>query len=391
MISFAPVLGGGIDSRCAQELLSAAAIADAGRAPPREAGDHAHQPYLIAALDWLLRALPATGGGSAPAGATGDIIPTLYRAARHLGRADLARHADRAAQWALEVQLPSGAVRAGAIGLPGDRAVSDTGCVLRAWLAAFVETGCGVFAGAARRAGRYLLATLGEDNLWQRDRRGVADTQAARAGARTAWALAEAGRRLGAPEFRAAAARALRAIAGRQRHDGWIPDLGCPAGVRPRLDTVAATVRGLLEGGRTLGDERLIARAALTAERVAGVVGPDGRLAGRIGTGWRPAVSWTCLAAAAQMANTWLRLREITGDVKWVEPAVAVVGFLKSTQNRASGDVGLRGGIVAATILGRGDGPRRPLTWATKHFVDALIGDESRRRGGPPGAAEGLA
>src|SRR5439155_8146946 len=84
-------------------------------------------------------------------GATGDIIPLLYGAARHLQHLGLAERAERAARWELELQLPSGAVRGGVIGDRTVPAVFNTGRVLLAWLAAFKETGAGIFAGAARR------------------------------------------------------------------------------------------------------------------------------------------------------------------------------------------------------------------------------------------------
>src|SRR5690242_8287990 len=127
--------------------------------------------------------------------ATDWVIPTLYFAARHLDRPDLAARAGQAARWGVEMQLTCGAARGG---------VAATGQALLAWLTAFADTGWGVFAGASRRASRFLFSTLDDEGLWRRG--GPYCT-------RSAWALAEAARRLGAPELRAAAARHLRAVA----------------------------------------------------------------------------------------------------------------------------------------------------------------------------------
>src|SRR5256885_12818363 len=41
------------------------------------------------------------------------LFRSLYLAARHLGRPELAQRAERAACWEVEIQLPSGAVRGG--------------------------------------------------------------------------------------------------------------------------------------------------------------------------------------------------------------------------------------------------------------------------------------
>jgi len=314
--------------------------------------------HLAAGIDWLMRAQDATGngalarahplgGGPDPASngarcacpeTTGRVIPTFYLAAQHLGRPDLAQRAGDAARWGVEMQLPSGAARGGVVG---------TGQALLGWVAAFSETGWGVFAGASRRAGRFLLARLDEDGLWRHD---VAYCP------RTAWALAETGRRLGAPEFRVAAAKHLRTVARLQHDDGWMPDARFPERSRGLAD-LADAIRGLLEGGRLLRDERLIALAARAAAGVAAAQGREGRLPDRFAAGWQPAGSSCCPVGQAHMANVWLRLYEITGARVWLEPVRPVLRVLTSARRR-------EGAITA-----------------TKFLVDALIRDERIARG----------
>ena len=374
--------------------------------------DPEHEPHLVAAIAWLVGAHDATAdggisraysltwhpyfqrGGWQPSypETTGYIIPTLFGAARHLKRPELAQRAERAARWELEIQLPSGAVRAGVIGERPSPAVFNTGQVLLGWLAAFAETDSGIFAGGARRAACYLLSTLDEDGLWRRGNSRFADQRATLYNARAAWALAEAGRHLGAPEFREAAARSLRAVARRQHDDGWFPDCCLNDPRRPLLHTIAYTIRGLLEGGRVLEDEALIAAAACAAERVALAVEPDGRLPGRFAAGWHPAGSWSCLTGQAQMANIWLRLFAITRERKWLEPVEPVLRFLKSTQNRTSRNPGVRGGTKGSFPLGAEYGSYQILNWATKFFIDALLRDERRQADvEPAGATDVLA
>src|SRR2546426_1779082 len=294
----------------AHPVLNPPAFEESWRERAGHAVDPDHRPHLVAALEWLAHAQDATGKGGfargyslgwnpffgrrawqpADPGATGDIIPVLYVAARHLHRPELAERAEQAARWELELQLPSGAVRRGVIGERTAPAIFNTGRVLLAWLAAFGETGAGIFAGAARRAAWFLLATLGEDGVWL-----VASQEApwpsALCNARTAWALAEAGRCLRAPEFSAAAAKAFQAVARRQHDDGWLPDCCFGDPLRPLLHSVAAAIGGLLEGGRVLGDEDLITRAASAAARGASAVDPAGPVPGRLGVGRRPAAT----------------------------------------------------------------------------------------------------
>jgi hypothetical protein len=380
----------------AQPVLNPLALGEAWRERAGHAVDPDHGPHLVGALEWLLRAQDAASDGGFARGyslawnpyfrsrgwqpaypeTTGYIIPTLYLAARHLKRPGFAERAERAGRWEIGVQLASGAVRGGVIGDRVSPAVFNTGQVILGWLAAFIETGRGVFAGAARRAGCYLLAALDDDGVWRRGNSRFADPHATLYNARTAWALAEAGRLLGAPEFTAAAAKNLNAVARRQHDDGWIPDCCLTDPFRPLLHTTAYAIRGLLEGGRVLEDGHLVARAALAAERIASAVAPDGRLPGRFAAGWQPAATWSCLTGEAQMANIWLRLFEITHEHKWLEPVAPVLRFVKSTQNRISRDPGLRGGIKGSFPVGGEYGSYQTLNWATKFFADALIRHE---------------
>lgn len=364
--------------------------------------DAKHEPHLVAAIEWLIRAHDATPDGGISRGfslrrhpyfghrgwqpsypeTTGYIIPTLYAAARHLERPDLAARAERAAGWEIEIQLPTGAVRDGVIGEPESPAVFDTGQVLLGWLAAFDETGKGEFADAAGRAARYLVSTLDADGHWRRGNSRFARADSTLYNTRTAWALAEAGSRLEDGEFTDAAARSLRAAAELQAPNGWLPSCCLSDPDQPLLHTLAYAIRGFLEGGRVLGDPRLLLAAERAAVALAEAVAGDGWMAGRHGYDWLPGVRWSCLTGQAQMANNWIRLAQITGDAKWLEPVPAVLDFLKRTQNRRSGEPGLRGGIKGAWPVGGAYAAYEVLSWATKFFADALMRHEAIRAGG---------
>ncbi len=380
----------------AHPLMNPAALLEASRERRGEEPVERHQPHLIAALDWLGRAQDASADGGIAWGysltwdahfrrrgwqapypeTTGYLIPTLYAAAHYLRCAEWAVRAERAARWTVRVQLPSGAVQGGTVGEPVTPAVFNTGQVMLGWLAAWEETGDSVFASAVRSAGRFLVTAQDRDGHWYKANSRYARADATLYNARAAWALGEAGRRLNEPSFCAAAARQLHAVVRLQRANGWFPNccLGDPE--RPLLHTLAYTVRGLLEGGRVLEDEALIARATLAAQSLADRVLDNGWLSGRFDEEWRPAVPWSCLTGMAQMANNWLRLVAITGDRGWVEPVRRVLRFLKATQNRASMNTGLRGGIKGSAPVSGAYGRYAVLSWATKFFADALMRDE---------------
>jgi len=265
--------------------------------------------------------------------------------------------------------------------------VFNTGQVLLGWLAAFEETGEGLFADAARRAARYLVATLDPDGHWRSDNSRFARADATLYNTRTAWALAEAGARLDDRRFTAAAARSLHAAADLQAPNGWLPSCCLSDPERPLLHTLAYGIRGLLEGGRVLGDAALLQAAERAAKALVAAVRPDGWMPGRYRSDWSPAVRWSCLTGQAQMANNWMRLAVTTGDPKWLEPVPAVLRFLKRTQNRHSAEPGVRGGIKGSWPVGGEYGAYEVLNWATKFFADALMRHEAIETHGLGGAS----
>lgn len=355
--------------------------------------DPDHLPHLREALAWLARAQDATGTGGVARGyslawspyfrsagwqppypeTTGYIIPTWLEAAAELGEPAWAERAIRAAAWECDLQLESGAVQGGVVGEGRSPAVFNTGQVMFGWLAAWEHTGEGRFADAARWAGRWLTEVQEPDGLWRKGNSRFALSDPTLYNARVAWALAEAGVALEEPAFAEAARRNLRAVAAQVAPNGWIPGCCLTDPAAPLLHTLAYAVRGLVEGGQVLRDEAILEAGVRAARALLARVEPDGRMAGRFGRDWSPAVRWSCLTGQAQMANNWMRLHLATGDRSWLDPVPAVLAFLKSTQNRSARDGGLRGGIKGSWPVDGGYGRFELLNWAAKYFADALL------------------
>ena len=367
-----------------------------------------HREHLQSALDWLARAQDAWPSGGVARGytaawnryfkargwepeypeTTGYIIPTLFLAAEHLERPDLAQRAERAARWEIDVQLRSGGVRAGVMGQPPLSSVFNTGQVIFGWLAALEATGDQIFAQAARRAADFLVDRLDPDGIWRRDTSHLADHRATLYNSRTAWALAAAGVRLGEQAYVDAARCALFATQERQRENGWIPDCCLTDPVHPLVHTLAYAIQGLLEGGYLLNEPRLVDGAATAAAALRRGLRDDGWLSGRWSETWTPAADFSCLTGTAQIANVWLRLARVTGDRAWIEPAERALRFLETTQNRTTRLDGLRGGIKGSFPFDGEYGRYETLSWATKFFADAVMRHERLTAGLPePGAA----
>jgi squalene-hopene cyclase-like protein len=349
---------------------------------PLEVESHLHE-----AVAWLHRAQDAStdrgvahsffigkGWARSYPEATGYIIPTLLNWGETKRDSDAKRRALAMADWLLTVQTEKGAVP-NLIGLP---TVFDTGQVIFGWLSAYRATGKDTYLDAAKRAGDWLLAALDGDGVWRNpsDSGGPGRCY----NARVAWALLELSRVSGDERYAAPMPRFLEWTLEQEQEEGWF-DRNCMTDdSAPLLHTIAYTAQGQLESGLLLGSLELIAAAARTAHALVVHAGPDGWMPGRFARGWRPAANWACLTGMAQMSLVWQRLQgleDVVGEedvgLRFLSAANRVNAFLMRTQDCASRNGGLRGGIRGSYPVS-GDYARwRVLNWATKFFVDALM------------------
>jgi hypothetical protein len=349
--------------------------------------------HLKAAIAWICRAQDATGSGGVARSycvawhphfrasgwlpaypeTTGYIIPTMFDYAAATGSADIRRRAVAMADWEIGVQMPSGAVQGGIIGMPPTPAVFNTGQVIFGWLRAARETGDARYVAAAERAGVFLVEHMDGDGVW---RRGL--SQHAKAGpqtynTRTAWSLLELGQMTGDRTFLAAGRRNVESALTRQLPNGWFSGNCLDNDDAPLTHTIAYATRGILESGVLLGDARYLAAARASADALLGCQRPDGSLAGRYDKHWRPVVHWSCLTGNAQVAIIWLRLASLIEEPAYLRAAERSLDFLASLQALDSQNEGIRGGVAGAYPIYGDYGRLEYLNWAAKFFAEAVM------------------
>jgi hypothetical protein len=338
--------------------------------------------HSAAAVEWLCRAQDATPDGGVSHSyligkgwmrsypeTTGYIIPTFINGSRLLGEQGLMRRALEMAEWELGLQLENGAIP----GLvSGEPVVFDTGQVLFGWISAYTETKERRFMDAAVRAGDWLADGLDENGTWSAY--GNPGTDSIHTyNIRVAWALLALARASGEHRYADAAARFIAWALGQEEGNGWFRRNCLNDNDRPLLHTIAYTSQGLLESGLLLGHARCIDAARRTSAILKERVGADGRMPGRFDRSWNPAAAWCCLTGMAQTAIVWQRLDRMDGANHYGEEVEKVISFLKCTQDLASSDDGVRGGIKGSFPVNGAYGTYRMLNWAAKFFIDALL------------------
>lgn len=311
----------------------------------------------------------ASGWGQSYPETTGYIIPTLIQASDFLGEARYADSARRALDWCQAIQFAEGGFQGGVIKAdPLVPVTFNTGQILLG-LAAGV-TRFDAYQDATRRAADWLVATLDDDGCWRRH-----PTPFAKAGEKTyethvSWGLLEAARALQQPAYGAAALKNIHWALIKQQANGWFADCCLTDPVHPLTHTIGYALRGIIEGYRYEADQRLLAAAELTAEALLGVIEPSGRIAGCFTRDWRPAVAWSCLTGAVQIAACWFLLYEITGKTAYAEAARRANAFVRRTIHQ-DGEPGLRGAVKGSFPVDGDYGRFEALNWAAKFAIDA--------------------
>jgi hypothetical protein len=348
-----------------------------------------HRVHLSAALDWLCRAQDARDGahdaGSVSAGwsfedgwlpgypeTTGYIIETFIAASRTLGRPALLERAARMLGWELRIQHADGAFP-GHFGEPGSRPVIfNTGQIMHGLLAGHVSLLCAECLPAAVRAGHWLARQQDADGCWRcfeyRDLPHTYNTRAS-------WALLRTALLAGDPVLRKAAIANLDWALAQQNALGWFANNTFAASQPPVTHAIAYAVRGFLEAGVLLGDERYLGAAVSAARAVANAQHADGSFPGAFDERWRPAARYCCLTGVAQMSVNWLRLAQETGAADLRDHARRGIEYLKRHQRLAGPSPEVTGAVAGSSpIWGRYSMFEFP-NWAAKFFADALIMD----------------
>jgi hypothetical protein len=324
--------------------------------------DGVSQTFLVRSRRWAA-SYPET---------TGYIIPTFYRYWRLTGRDEIRARAVRMADWECAVQHPSGGVLAGALGDSDEPTVFNTGQVLFGWVRAFEEEGTEAYRAAVMRAANWLCDVQDEDGCWRKFASPFTKARVNLYNTRSAWGVLRAHQITGEQRFLDAARRNVDWALAQQLPNGWFQHNCLYDDTQPYTHTIAYAMRGVMEIGDYLRDERYLAAAIKIGDAMLAAQPADGCLPGRFDRDWRPTVRWSCLTGVAQLAINWARLYQITGEDRYRQGTRRGNRFLKTTQ-KLTGDPNELGGIKGSHPIDGLYHPWQYPNWAAKFYADALM------------------
>jgi uncharacterized protein YyaL (SSP411 family) len=305
---------------------------------------------------------------------TGYIIPTFFDYTKRSGNTEFYERALRMANWESSIQLPDGGIQASTIdAVHVVPTVFNTGMVIFGWIRSYEETQNIVYLKSALRAANWLISVQDDDGAWRKYGSIVTSNSVNTYNTRVAWALLEVHRATGENKFLKSARQNIEWALSQQLPNGWLENNCLLDNTQPYTHTIAYAMRGLLEAGAYLKNERYIEAAEKIFQAIQGHVKKNGFLAGRFDRNWRPTVSYCCLTGNTQLGLNGFRLYQVTNEKKYLIPAKKLIKFVLHTQDIRTSDLNIRGGIAGSYPFSGKYHPYQYPNWAAKFTADAIL------------------
>ena len=335
---------------------------------------------LQAVVRWIAEAQRPDGGiaayysllggySNSYAEVTGYIVPTLYDFAGLTGDQNACRVAQDATAWLLSVQMPSGAFPGGVASRDPQSSVFNTGQILQGLVRAYREKNDAETRNRAIAAGNWLTSVQQPDGSWAGPGayQGVAHTYYSM----VSWALAQLSESVGNDRYGVVAERNLDWVLSRATPGGWFDDISLQ-GHPTYLHFIAYVIQGVLECGILRRRNDAIQAAAKSAWVLLRKFETSKRLLGAYERDFKTGLKFTCLTGNAQMSCVWLRLFEVTNDLRYLNAALKMNEMLKQSIE-LRGRRGVAGGVAGSYPIWGAYQPLRYISWGCKFLADALM------------------
>lgn len=349
-------------------------------------GDPGIDTAVAEAIEWLCRAQDnnqlkdggvardyslVNGWNASYPETTGYIVPTMIDCAKSFGDDQIRVRARKMLDWLVSIQLPGGGFQGGLINSePVVPVTFNTGQILIGLAAGVAEFGDS-YRPAMQRAADWLVETQDDDGCWRSQPTPFAKPGEKAYETHVAWGLIEADRISPGSGYADAALANMRWAIQYQKENGWFDKCCLVDPSRPLTHTLGYVLRGILEGYRHTQAQDLLEASQKTADGLLMAIDfSTGYLPGRLLPDWEPAVEWSCLTGAVQIAHCWLRLYVITGNTRYRDAAFAANAYVRRTVN-VNDEAATRGGVKGSFPVDGAYGRFEFLNWACKFFIDA--------------------
>lgn len=351
--------------------------------------------HLNLTIDWLKKAQDKTADGGVSRGVslvytgkgndqgwqpsypetTGYIIPTMLKAAQVLNNQDLARRAKLMADWERNIMFSDGAVHGGNIAMLPNKAIFDTGQVIRGLEAIYQLTKDDKYLKSAMKSADWILSNEhNSEGRWIEHNAAMVSQQTTTYNVYAIAPLLKLGLEHNRDDLKQLGLRTAEYTVSQQNENSWFKDADFEVRDDYLLHTIGYTIDGLWDIGVLLKHDKFLNSAQQALDQVINQMDDQGKIPGRLNSQWQGTVDWVCLTGSAQIGVTCMKVYRKTHDQKYFEAAAKLKEFLKTCQNNFDENYGGGLGAVWGSWPIKGKyGQYQALNWPAKYFADLLI------------------
>jgi len=333
---------------------------------------------LMAGVDWLLESFRASGrrgfsrsyslrkGWDKPyPETTGYIIPSLLNFVCYSDyrKKEVSDAIIDAGEWLLSIQNKNGSFSE-----PDNQnpIIFDTGQILFGLFALYKYTKENKYFRAVNEAANWLITTQEKNGSWKKYTSNFMNHSYH---SRVSWALLEIDKK---EEWRSIAVKNLDWVLTQQRENGWFENSYYIKSERSVLHFIAYVLRGLIECGLILEEDKYISCAQKTADMLINL-NRSNQLRSYYDEKWKMKNKNFCLVGLSQVSIIFKELYCIYNEEKYFQEALKIDHFVTSKQIIDKKNKNINGAIPGSFPIWGTYQPLKLINWGVKFYIDSLL------------------
>lgn len=275
----------------------------------------------------------------------------------------------RMADWLVSIQNSDGSIPDSYF---KNKMVFDTGMVIFGLSRTYNETGDVKYRKAAIRAADWLIDVQEEEGSWIKF---STDDIPHTYYSRVAWSLLTAHSITGNDRYKRCCKRNIEWCLKQQDADGWFnkASFNLKNHHKPFTHTIAYTLRGILEAGMYLEEQRYIDAVTLALDNQMKNIKEDGYASGTYGKHWKAHEKFNCLTGNAQLAIIYNKAYLATGNDSYRKIAKHMNEYLRRKQELRTSNINIHGALAGSYPIWGDYIHYCYPNWATKFLAESLI------------------
>jgi len=305
--------------------------------------------HLIKTMGWLNRSFIYGKGGcsshySLISGnwlepypeTTGYIIPTFFDYYYFSSNRLYYNNAVKMTNWLCDVQLEDGGCIGGRYNKKqkSKSIIFNTGQNLLGFIRAYKETWNKKYLNSAKKAGDFLIRNVDERDIWNKN---LHNNLKHTYNSRTSWALLILYNLTKKNDYKKIALINLDWTIKQQKDNGWFKNANFKDYEFPNTHSLAYTIRGLLESYILTKNTKYLHSSKLTADKFLSLFETKKFLSTFWDDNWKShgkfikasKGNFMCLTGNIQLSIVWMKLYQITKDLRYINSAFKMVDFIK--------------------------------------------------------------